>query len=110
MRKNQIGLICNCGRYQIRENSEGSGTCAYAAPTHKPIQRGGGHVVRTPLKTHKAIGFLSNTGPIPLENHKATKPAFNVGLLSASQRNVGRPMMACSPHQLKNEQKIPCQR
>ena len=25
---------------------------------------------------HKNIGFLSNTGPDPLKNHKATKPAF----------------------------------
>ena len=24
------------------------------------------------------IGFLSNTGPDPLENYKATKPAINV--------------------------------
>ena len=27
-----------------------------------------------PLKNHKNIGFLSNTGPDPLKNHKATKP------------------------------------
>ena len=26
-----------------------------------------------PLKNHKNIGFLSNTDPDPLENHKATK-------------------------------------
>ena len=32
-----------------------------------------------PLENHKAIGFLSNTGPNPLKNHKATKPAFIVG-------------------------------
>ena len=30
-----------------------------------------------PLKNHKAIGFLSNTGLDPLKNHKATKPAFS---------------------------------
>ena len=53
-----------------------------------------------PLKNHKNIGFLSNTGPDPLKNHKATKPAFNVGSSSAGQRNTismgfaGRPMMA----------------
>ena len=35
--------------------------------------------VRTPLKNHKNIGFLSNTDPDPLKNHKATKPAFNFG-------------------------------
>ena len=38
--------------------------------------------IHTPLKTHKNIGFPSNT-----ENHKATKPAFNVGPSSARQRN-----------------------
>ena len=40
-----------------------------------------GHGVRISLlKNHKHIGFLSNTGSDPLKNHKATKPAFNVGL------------------------------
>ena len=41
-----------------------------------------------PLKNHKNIGFLSNTGPDPLKNHKTTKPAFNVGSSSARQRNA----------------------
>ena len=27
------------------------------------------------------MGFLRNTGPNPLNNHKATKPVFNAGLL-----------------------------
>ena len=40
------------------------------------------------LKNHKNIGFLSNTGLNPLENHKATKPAFNDGPLSARQQNA----------------------
>ena len=40
----------------------------------------------TPLENHKAIGFLSNTGPESLENHKATKPAFNIGPSLALQR------------------------
>ena len=31
---------------------------------------------------------LSNTGLDPLENHKATKPAFNVGPSSARQGNA----------------------
>ena len=48
------------------------------------LSRGGGQGVVPPphthtLKNHKNIGFLSNTGPDPLKNHKATKPAFNVG-------------------------------
>ena len=34
------------------------------------------------------IEFLSNTGPDPLGNHKSTKPAFNVGPLSARLRNA----------------------
>ena len=36
-----------------------------------------------PLKKLKNIGFLSNTGTDPLKNHKAAKPAFNVGPSSA---------------------------
>ena len=40
-----------------------------------------------PLKNHKK-GFLSNTGPDPLKNHRATKPAFNVGPSKARQRNA----------------------
>ena len=45
-------------------------------------RRGGGRGNRgsgTPLKNHKNIGLSSNTGPDPLKNHKADKPALNVG-------------------------------
>ena len=45
----------------------------------------------TPLKNHKAIGFLSNTGTDTLKNYKATKPVLNVG-----------PSSALPHHQLKN--------
>ena len=41
-----------------------------------------------PPEIHKNIGFLSKTGPDPLNHHKATKPAFNVGPKSARQRNA----------------------
>ena len=34
------------------------------------------------------IGFLINTGLNSVENHKATKPSFNVRPLSARQRNA----------------------
>ena len=46
------------------------------------IQRGGGGSVLDPPppENHKNIGFLSNIGRDALKNHKATKPAFNVGL------------------------------
>ena len=37
------------------------------------------------LKNQKNIEFLSNTGPDPLKNYKATKPAFNVGPSSIRQ-------------------------
>ena len=43
---------------------------------------------RPPLKNHKNIGSLSNSGPDPLKNHEATKTAFNVGPSSARQRNA----------------------
>ena len=45
---------------------------------HVRIQRRTG--VRTPLQSHKAVGFLSNVGIYPMEMHKAAKPTFNAGL------------------------------
>ena len=33
-------------------------------------------------------GFLSNSGPDPLKNYKATEPAFNVGPSWARQPNA----------------------
>ena len=45
----------------------------------------GGHGPTPLLKNHKHIRFLSNTDPDPLVNHKATKPAFNVGPYFARQ-------------------------
>ena len=42
----------------------------------------------TPLKNHKSVGFLSNTGPDPLKNDKATEPVFNFGPSSTRQRNA----------------------
>ena len=50
----------------------------------------GGQGVRTPppLKNHKNIGFISNTGPDPLKNNKTTKPVLNVGPTLAHQRNA----------------------
>ena len=41
-----------------------------------------------PMKNHKAIRLLSNTGPDPLELHKATKSTFNVRPPLARQRNA----------------------
>ena len=41
-----------------------------------------------PLKNQKNIGFLSITGSDPQKNHKATKPAFNVGPSSARQQSA----------------------
>ena len=50
--------------------------------------RGGTGGREPPLKKHKNIGFLCNTGQDPLKNPKATKPAFNVGPSSARQRKA----------------------
>ena len=61
---------------------------------------GGGQGIWTPTVKSKNIRFLSNTGPDPLKNNKATKPAFNVGPSSAHQRTPfnwrfpGWPMIA----------------
>ena len=64
---------------------------------------GDGRGYGPPLKDHKK-GFLSNTGPDPLKNCKATRPEFNVRPSSGRQRNAiytpfkwrfaGRPLMA----------------
>ena len=54
-----------------------------------PEGGGGGQGIRIPpLENHKAIGFLNKSGPNPLENYKATKPAFKAGSASARQRNA----------------------
>ena len=47
------------------------------------MHSGEGAVGPDPLKNHKAIGFLSNTGQDPLKNHNAIKPAFNAGPIIA---------------------------
>ena len=39
---------------------------------------GGDRQSPAPVKNHKSIGFLSNTGTDPLKNLKTTKPAFNM--------------------------------
>ena len=50
---------------------------------------GGGGAGSVPsLKNQKNIVFLCNTGLDLLKNHKATKPAFNVGPSLARQRNA----------------------
>ena len=50
------------------------------------------------MKNHKNLGFLSNTGPEPLKNHKATKPDLMLGhywLASETPWHfAGGPMMA----------------
>ena len=56
---------------------------------HGQIQSGDrGQGPPPPLENHIAIGFLSNTSPDTLDNHKATMPAFNVGPSSARQQNA----------------------
>ena len=44
--------------------------------------------VQTPPEESQNTGFLSDTGPYPPKNHKATKPAFNVEPSSVRQRNA----------------------
>ena len=43
------------------------------------LEWGGGVPDTPPPEKSQNIGFLSNTSPDPLKNHKATKPAFTVG-------------------------------
>ena len=49
---------------------------------------GPGQGAWTPLKNHKNIDFLSNTGLVPLKIDKTNKPSFNFGPSSACQRNT----------------------
>ena len=49
---------------------------------------GGGARGLDPLEKSQKIGFLSYTGPDPLKNHKAIKPAFNFGSFSVRQRDA----------------------
>ena len=64
--------------------------------THSWMDPEGGRWFGPPPHTHththekitKNKGSLSNTGPDPLNNHKATKTAFNLGPLSTHQRNA----------------------
>ena len=52
------------------------------APQEEPLNHlgtRGGQGVRTPPEKSQNIGFRRNTGPDPLKNLKATKPAFNNG-------------------------------
>ena len=41
--------------------------------------RGGDRGSGSPQENHENIGFLSYTGPDPLQIHKIVKPAFSVG-------------------------------
>ena len=67
---------------------------------HKHVMfgpRGRGLGVWTRPEKSQSIEFLSNTGADPLKNHKATKPAFNVGPSSAFKwRFAGGPMIVLS--------------
>ena len=62
----------------------------YGGGLHGRIQRGGGGGTGGTGSPEKSQNkeFLSNTGPDPLKNHKASKPAFNIGPSSARQRNA----------------------
>ena len=59
-------------------------------PCADPEGLGTGCLNPPPMKK----SFLSNTGPDPLKNHKATKPVLNVGPSSMEWRFAGGLMMA----------------
>ena len=61
-------------RYTACADPKGNG--GFRSPSHFPLEK------------HKTTGFLSNTGPDPLENLKASKPALNVRPISARQRSA----------------------
>ena len=49
---------------------------------------GGGNKGYGPHENSQNIAFSSNTGPDPLKNRNATKPALNAGPSSSLQRNI----------------------
>ena len=66
--RKHVGMTRQCHKHRPTHGTvSNSNTCA--AP---------GGVRTTLLENHKAKGFLSNTGPDPLKNHNANKPAFNM--------------------------------
>ena len=82
------GGSCLTVEVQIRHRwyeNENVSPCRSVIHVHVRIQRGG-QGSGPPLKNHKNIGFLGNTGLDRLKNHKATKPAFNHGWA-----NIGTP-------------------
>ena len=79
------GCTLDCWHNILAESEHpGQTQTKYNFEFHALIQRG---EVQTPGKL-LAIGSLSNSGPDPPENHKATKPALNVGPPLARRRNV----------------------
>ena len=58
----------------------------YTIPPADP--EGGDQGSGPPMENYKAIGFLINTGPDPMENHETTKTEFNVGPPLARQWNT----------------------
>ena len=53
-----------------------------------PRVRGGAGGRDTPHEKSQNYRVFSNTGPDPLKNYKAIKPAFHVGPSTARQRNA----------------------
>ena len=51
-----------------------------------------------PPENFQATVFLSNTGPDSLENHKATKSAFNVAPFNWSSSSLRLPPNMCAMH------------
>ena len=70
-------LICYA---QIQRRDIRSGTTPHPPPPPPPTPR--------KLQSCRVLYKIINTGPEPIENHKATKPAFNVGPPSACQQNA----------------------
>ena len=97
----KVALLCkkvNCNLcwlfvWTVNFDTNESFTCQWhllfsAMHRSKGGRRGQGVLILYFLENHKAMEFLSNTGPDPVENQKATKPAFNGGPSSARQRNT----------------------
>ena len=85
-------IFCTVVKYKASFNRDSASSPAQMLMCLRGSRGGGGEGrgpdPPPPLRNHKAIGILSDTGPASLENHKVTKPAFNFGSSSARQRNA----------------------
>ena len=85
----ELSWAPSCGDHLAKVVKSGTFT---KFTSHERIQRGWGTGGPDPPGKSQKYRVFSNTGPDPLENHKATRPAFHDG--PSSGRSASGPIMA----------------